>query len=111
MKRVIRFLSMAIALIMIVISLFGCNKTQKDTTTETEASSETPTITVNGIALHDYTVVFNKKPISGAERAFSYLNKRSEELYGVSLNGEMVSKDRYEILIGLDGDSAEIKQA
>ncbi len=113
MKRVIRFLSMAIALIMIVISLFGCNKTQKDTKipTETEASSETPTITVNGIALHDYTIVFNKKPISGAERAFSYLNKRCEELYGVSLNGEMVSKDRYEILIGLDGDSAEIKQA
>ncbi|MBR4013876.1 MAG: endonuclease/exonuclease/phosphatase family protein [Clostridia bacterium] len=108
MRKKLRFLSLALALILLASALFGCNK---PTDTETQPEAKTSILTINGVALEDFTVVFDKRPISGAEKAFAYLNEKLEVLYGTALNGVMSSKDRYEILIGLDGDDEAIAQA
>ena len=109
MKKKIRFLSAFLALVLLASVLLSCDKAQTDA--ETQKLTETSLLTINGVALKEYTVVYNKRPISGAEDAFSYLNKKIEELYDTTLQGDVVSKDRYEILIGLDGDNGDIAQA
>lgn len=109
MKKKIRFLSAFLVSILLVSALMGCNKTP--TGTETQTPPVTSPLTINGVALKEYTVVYNKRPISGAEDAFSYLNKKIEELCDTTLQGDVISADRYEILIGLDGDNGDIAQA
>lgn len=108
MKNKLRFFSLALVPILLVSALFGCNKT---TDAETQTTSETSLLTINGVAFEDYTVVYERRAISGAEKAFSYLNKKLSVLYGTELKGSFVSEDRYEILIGLDGDDEAIAQA
>ncbi|MBQ8817712.1 MAG: endonuclease/exonuclease/phosphatase family protein [Clostridia bacterium] len=105
-----RILCFALALILLVSALFGCNN-KNQTDTETQAPSKTSPLTINGVALKDYTVVCSNQTISGAGKALLYLNEKLEELYGITLKGELSSKDRYEILIGFSGNDAEIKQA
>lgn len=108
MKNKLRFLSLALVPILLVSALFGCNK---NTDAETQTTSETSLLTINGVAFEDYTVVYERRAISGAEKAFSYLNEKLSVLYGTELKGSFVSEDRYEILIGLDGDDEAIAQA
>ena len=107
MRNKLRFLSLALALILLESALFGCNKSVD---TGDQATSKPSLLTINDVVLEDYTVVFDKRQSSGAEKAFSYLNEKLEVLYGTVLNGTMSSEDRYEILIGLDGDDEAIKQ-
>ena len=111
MRNILRCLSFALALILLAAALVGCNNKAK-TNVQTQTNKESNSLlTINGIGLNDYTVVYEKRAISGAEKAFSYLNEKLGALYGTELKGSFVSEERYEILIGLDGDDEEIKQA
>ena len=114
MKKLVRILCMALALIMIAGALIGCDrKTAKSTDeqmTENEQETAKSSLTINGVELESYTVVYNAKEISGAKKALSYLNEKLGESYNTELTGEKSSRERYEILIGLDGGDADIAQ-
>ena len=110
-----RILSMILALLILASTLIGCENGQL-ASTETEAQTEaTPTVTtsltVNGVALTDYTIVYSAKATSGGEKAANYLNQKLVELYGIELQMENKRQDRHEILIGLDGGDAAISAA
>ena len=108
--RKIRFLSFLLALIMLLPAVLGCNNGNTEET-ETQASTVTGTLIINGVALKDYTVVCSNSAITGSGRAFVYLNQKLEALYGTTLEVELSNEDRPEILIGLDGDDEAIAAA
>lgn len=108
--RKIRFLSFLLALIMLLPAVLGCNN-GNTVETETQASTVTGPLIINGVALKDYTVVCSNSAITGSGRAFVYLNKKLEALYGTTLEVELSNEDRPEILIGLDGDDEAIAAA
>ena len=113
-----RILSVILALLMLVSALAGCDNGQLSSTEETETQTESATegadaaaLTVNGVALTDYTIVYAGKATSGGKKAAEYLNQKLGELYGTELQLETKRQDRPEILIGHDGDDAAIKAA
>lgn len=108
--RKIRFLSFLLALIMLLPAVLGCNN-GNTVETETQASTVTGPLIINGVALKDYTVVCSNSAITGSGRAFVYLNQKLEALYGTTLEVELSNEDRPEILIGLDGDDEAIAAA
>ncbi|MBE6706032.1 MAG: hypothetical protein E7577_00140 [Ruminococcaceae bacterium] len=108
--RKIRFLSFLLALIMLLPAVLGCNNGNTEET-ETQAPTVTGPLIINGVALKDYTVVCSNSAITGSGRAFVYLNKKLEALYGTTLEVELSNEDRPEILIGLDGDDEAIAAA
>ena len=110
MRRKIRFFSFVLAVIMLLPAVVGCNN-GNTAETETQVPTVTGPLVINGIALNDYTVICSASSITGANKAFVYLNKRLGELYGITLESAISSEDRPEILIGLDGDDEAIAQA
>ena len=101
------YLTAALALLLLVAMLFGCQN-GKSNETETTAKAEDPvepmTLEINGAALDQYVVNYNKKEASKGAEAFAYLNKKLGELYGITLkNSTAIKDDRYEILIAQDG--------
>ena len=108
--RKIRFLSFLLALIMLLPAVLGCNN-GNTVETETQASTVTGPLIINGVALKDYTVVCSNSAITESGRAFVYLNQKLEALYGTTLEVELSNEDRPEILIGLDGDDEAIAAA
>ena len=115
MKKKTRFLSIILALLLFASALIGCEKSQQppsETETQTEAESTvTTSLTVNGIDLTDYTIVYSTKATSGGKEAADYLNQKLIELYGTELQIENKRQDRHEILIGHDGGDAAIAAA
>lgn len=115
MKKNIRILSLILALFMLAAALVGCNESQQpapETEAQTGESTEVaPTLTVNGVALADYTIVYAAKATTGGKKAAEYLNQKFSTLYGVELQMETKRQDRPEILIGLDGNDATIAAA
>ena len=130
MNRIIRVTCLALVLILILPSVFGCfkrggavdtqpdtsetqadtNETQQDTN-DTQVEAPTIPVTINGVALTEYTIVYSRKSITGAEKAAKYLNQELKTLCGAELAVTANSKDRPEILLGLDGDDATIAAA
>lgn len=115
MKKNIRILSLILALFMLAAALVGCNESQQpapETEAQTGESTEVaPTLTVNGVALADYTIVYAAKATTGGKKAADYLNQKFIELYDTELQTETKRQDRPEILIGLDGNDAAIAAA
>ena len=109
MRKILRVLSLVLSLILLAFALIGCNETDAQQTQPQQEQNSL--LKINGVDLNDYTVVYEKTAISGGEKAFSYLNEKLDALYGTELNGSSVSEDRYEILIGLDGDDEAISKA
>ena len=117
-----RILSLVLALLMLALGLIGCNKDQP-TPQETETAAETTTeeaiteaakivpVTINGIALTDYTIVYAAKATSGGKTAADHLNRKLGELYNVELPTANKRQDRPEIVIGLGGDDAAFAEA
>lgn len=66
---------------------------------------------VNGVALEEYTIVYSMKSVIGAKKAAEFLNQCLKALCGTELKITSNSKDRPEILLGLDGDDATIAAA
>ena len=95
---------------MLLPAVLGCNNGNTEET-ETQAPTVTGPLIINGVALKDYTVVCSNSAITGSGRAFVYLNKKLEALYGTTLEVELSNEDRPEILIGLDGDDEAIAAA
>ena len=96
---------------MILPLVVGCNGDEHAQTEEQTTNASNEPLTINGVALKDYTVVCSNSAISGSGRAFVYLNKKLEALYGTTLEVELSNEDRPEILIGLDGDDEAIAAA
>ena len=109
MRKILSVLSLVLSLILLASALIGCNETDAQQTQPQQEQNSL--LKINGVDLNDYTVVYEKTAISGGEKAFSYLNEKLDALYGTELNGSSVSEDRYEILIGLDGDDEAISKA
>lgn len=109
MRKILSVLSLVLSLILLAFALIGCNETDAQQTQPQQEQNSL--LKINGVDLNDYTVVYEKTAISGGEKAFSYLNEKLDALYGTELNGSSVSEDRYEILIGLDGDDEAISKA
>ena len=117
MKK-LRILSIILALVTLVSVFAGCDKNQQATPEDTETQTDSTTeaangaaMTVNGIALTDYTIVYSAKSTSGGKKAAEYLNQRLGELYNTELQMEAKKQDRPEILLGHDGDDETIKAA
>ena len=116
MNKTLRFLCSALVLILLASALFSCTKkpeaAETETGTDTEAPETATALTVNGVALSEYTIVYARKQATGAEKAADRLNKKLEALCGTVLNKDIKSQaDRYEILIGVDGGDADIAAA
>ena len=110
-----RILCVVLALLMLASLLVGCDE-DKQTPSETEEKTEETTasalsMTVNGVALTDYTIVYSVKTNSGGKKAAEYLNQKLSELYGVELQTANKRQDRPEIVIGLGGDDEEFAAA
>lgn len=119
-KAIKRSLLAVLALLLLLSMLFGCDFGTTGTPAETGKTTDTtaeevPTgpkvLLVNGAKIDDYTVIYNKKTISGGAEAFQYLNEKLNGLYGVKLPNSSAIKDRYEILIALDGGDTKIADA
>lgn len=110
MKKSLKFLCLALTILMVLPLAFGCFGKGENEETDAETSGEAAAVfTVNGVALTDYTIVYSGKTGSGGEKAAAYLNGKLQELYGIALTMEPRSQaDRYEILLGLDGGEATI---
>ncbi len=122
MKNKIRNLCFVLILVLLLPAAFGCfvNKPGEESEVEmsgeaTDASTDaTPakTLTINGTALSEYTIVYSGKSRSGGEKAAKYLNEKLNELYGATLPTERkTQQDRYEIVLGLDIGDTAIKEA
>ena len=121
MRKIVKILSLTLALLILVSAFAGCNNGQEggnvtDTETETESGTDAPqenaVLTVNGASIKDYTVIYSRKANSGGEKAFEYLNQRLEELYGAVLPGDTKEQDgRYEIVIARDGGDGAMAEA
>lgn len=111
MKKRIRILSFVMMLALLFSLLIGCNKASTDVETsdtkEVQGAEGFPTLKINGVALNNYTVVYNNNANSG-EQAFSYFNQKIGELYGVTLQGATKVGEGYEILLGLDNSDQTI---
>ena len=121
MKNKIRILCLLLTLLMILPTAFGCFGNQggdgetQINEEQTDASTEiTPAVSlkINGAAITDYTIVYSGKAKSGGENAAKYLNEKLQALYGATLPMELKSQEgRCEIVLGLDGGDAAIKDA
>ena len=122
MKNKIRNLCFVLILVLLLPTAFGCFVNKPGEGSEVEMSGEatdastdaTPatTLTINGTALSEYTIVYSGKSRLGGEKAAKYLNEKLNELYGTTLPMERKSQqDRYEIVLGLDGGDTAIKEA
>ena len=136
MTKRIKILCLLLVLILILPSVFGCfnlkngndSDTQSDTSETQGKATETThpgttnddtqpdendgvSVKINGINLSDYTIVYERKAIVGAQKAADYLNQRLNELYGTTLESVSKSQDRPEIILGFDGDDAAIAAA
>jgi len=121
-KNKIRILCFVLMLILLLPTAFGCfgnNFVGENETPSSEESSDastdaTPatTLAINGTALSEYTIVYSGKSRFGGDKAAKYFNEKLDELYGTTLSTERKSQqDRYEIVLGLDGGDAAIKEA
>ena len=77
MRKTVKFLSLTLALLILVSAFAGCNNGQEGgnvTDTETESGTDAPqenaVLTVNGASIKDYTVIYSRKANSGGEKAF-----------------------------------------
>lgn len=111
MKKRTGILSFVMMLALIFSLLVGCNKASTDVettdTTQVQGTEGFPTLKINGVALNNYTVVYDNNANSG-EQAFSYFNQKIGELYGVTLQGSTEIGEGYEILLGLDNSDETI---
>lgn len=105
-----------IAILLLVCTLFGCEfsnvgekETGGDSATETNGT-ETVSLAINGVSLSEYVAVYSKKANIGADKALSYMNEILKSDYGVTLTASTAIKDRYEILIGSDGNDPAIAE-
>lgn len=109
MKRKFRFLSLVLALLMLVPSLFACDRTQDDAqTSDTEAQTTQPgepTFRLNGIKMTEYTVVYSGK---ASEQAVEYFNTKLDEIYEIELETTKSAGDGYQIFIDKKGSDASI---
>lgn len=122
MKNKIRILCLLLTLLMVLPMAFGCFGNKQEDGDESQNNGETSnslidatplvSLTINGTSLADYTIVYSGKSKIGGEKAAAYLNEKLSSLYGTTLPTEKKSqKNRYEIVLGLDGDDAAIKEA
>ena len=114
MKKSLKFLCLVLTILMVLPMAFGCfGKQGEDGEGETSGDAgASAALTVNGVALSEYTIVYSGKSASGGEKAAAYLSGKLNELYGAALTTEAKSQaDRYEILLGLDGGEATITAA
>ncbi len=110
MKRKIRFLSLLLALLMLVPALFACDRIQggdvqtSDTEAQTTQPGE-PTFRLNGVKMTDYTIVYSGKT---SEHAVEYFNSKLNEIYEIELESEKLAGDGYQIFIDKKGSDASI---
>lgn len=114
--KIRNYLTAILAMLLLAAMLFGCQN-EKPSETDTTASTAEPTseplrLEINGAALDQYVVNYNKKAASSGEETFNYLNKKLGALYGTTLkNTTAIKDDRYEILIAQDGGDQTIAEA
>ena len=86
MKRKFRFLSLVLAFLMLLPSLFACNNQDGAQTSDTEAQttqSGEPTFRLNGIKMTDYTLVYSGQ---ASEYAVEYFNIKLDEISAANKN-------------------------
>ncbi len=113
MKKSLKFLCLALTLLMVLPMTFGCfGKQGEDSEVETSGEAADATLTINGVAITDYTIVYSGKAETGGDKAATYLNSKLNELYGIALTSEHKrQQDRYEMLLGLDGGESALSAA
>ncbi|MBE6706008.1 MAG: hypothetical protein E7577_00020 [Ruminococcaceae bacterium] len=108
MKRKFRFLSLVLAFLMLLPSLFACNNQDGAQTSDTEAQmtqSGEPTFRLNGIKMTDYTLVYSGQ---ASEYAVEYFNIKLDEIYEIELETTKSAGDGYQIFIDKKGSDASI---
>lgn len=105
--RKIKIVALMLAILMMLLSFASCNNNTGDAeTTGTEAQSvETESSEVrqiNGVALEEYTIVYNAKDVDYSERAAKYISEQIEARTTVKLDVKKDSEGPFdhEILVG-----------
>ena len=112
--KIKRRLTVAVILLLLTAMLFGCGDQTTENEVETTEEQETEnaaTLKINGVAASEYTLVYGKKAVNKCEEATAYFNEKVGETYDITLKVDKALKDRCEIVIGQDGDNAEIAAA
>lgn len=123
-----RFLSvLCVFLVLFTMSalLTACtNGNETDSSPVSEDSTEDTTevtiednakLKINGINICDYSILYNIKANTKAEEAFKYLKSEVLNKYDITLVGTMhldtdvIDKEKYTIVFGLDGNDDTIK--
>ena len=120
MKKIIRILSMALTVIMLMSLLIACNNTStdegskeseqpSDTLDSQEISSE-PTFKINGVDITEYTVVYNKETNSASKKVLNYFNNKLNSEYTIELKATIANSSEYQIFIGVEGHNSAIDE-
>ena len=109
MKRKIRFLSMLLALLMLCMPLFGCNKDQNSDGQTSDSDAQTtsgePTFRLNDVAMTEYTIVYNG---TSGKQALVYFNSKMNQAYKIQLESTTTVDDGNQIFIGVVGNDASV---
>lgn len=109
MKRKIRFLSMLLALLMLCMPLFGCNKDQNSDGQTSDSDAQTtsgePTFRLNDVAMTEYTIVYNG---TSGKQALAYFNSKMNQAYKIQLESTTTVGDGNQIFIGVVGNDASV---
>ena len=107
--------------LLLAAMLSGCQNAQpnepaedtaEEVTTPAQQTSEPQSLQINGAALDQYVVNYNKKDGTGGAEAFAYFNEKIGEAYGVTLkNSTAIKDDRCEIMIAQDAGDQTIAEA
>ena len=111
--KIRKWLTAAVALLLLTAMFFGCNHAtgNEEETTQAQNAGNAVTLKINGVELSEYTVVHSKKIVERGSDTLAYFNQKVGDLYGVNLEGATASEDRYEIVVGPNCGDAAIAEA
>lgn len=85
MKNARKFLAFLLAMLLVLPTMFACGNTEStDNTPEDTTIAETTVITLNGVSITDYTIVYSESGLDFNKRAAEYISSSIEAITGTA---------------------------